>query len=106
MLSKRESRLDKLTNLWYESYLLSLREASKDVYENHWKDKIKVGDVVIIDTPNRPRINWTMGRVLELLTGSDGKTRIVKLKTPTGEGVYSICLFYPLELSLQDTLNN
>ena len=101
-LNKREFILDKALTLWYESYLLSLRETSKDVYDKYWEDSIEVGDIVLISVPNKPRIWWQMGRVLELLTGADGKTRCVKLKTPSGEGVYSTCLLHPLEISLQD----
>ena len=100
--TKREDLLDNLLTLWHDSYLLSLRETSKDMYDRYWEECISIGDIVLIAVPNRPRVWWQMGRVIELLTGTDGKTRCVKLKTPTGEGVYSTCLLYPLEISLQD----
>ena len=42
-----------------------------------------------------------MGRVTDLLTGSDGKTRCVRLIRPDRtEGIYSLKLLYPMELSL------
>jgi len=98
----REELIEKFYNLWYESYLLSLRESSRDVYENHWEDRIAKGDIVLINSPFKPRVCWSMGRISELLTGSDGKTRCVKVATPNGEGVYATNLLYPLELSLQE----
>ena len=45
-----------------------------------------------------------MGRVQELLTGKDGKTRCVRsLRPDRTEGVYAIKLLYPLELSITPT---
>jgi hypothetical protein len=45
-----------------------------------------------------------MGRVLDLLTGDDGKTRCVRVLrgSDSTEGIYSINHLYPLELSLSD----
>ena len=42
-----------------------------------------------------------MGKVLELVTGFDGKIRSVKVKQGNGSVEYhSICNLYPLELSI------
>ena len=42
-----------------------------------------------------------MGRVVKLLTGSDNKTRCVRLRrSDSTEEVYSVNHLYPLELSL------
>ena len=105
-LLKRESMLDKFKSMWYEEYLLSLREKSKDVYQNDWTDRISVGEVVLIRSPIKPRAQWQMARVTELLTGTDGKTRSAKVMRPDhSEGVYSICHLYPLELSIEPSLS-
>ena len=77
-VNKRETILDEMLTIWHESYLLSLRETSKDVYDRYWDDVIQVEDIVLIAVPNKPRVWWQMGRVLELMTGADGKTRCVK----------------------------
>ena len=45
-LSKREEIFEHFKNLWYESYLLSLREESRNLYDKDWEDKIRVNDIV------------------------------------------------------------
>jgi len=92
---------DSFKQLWVEEYLLSLREASQDVYQDHWTDTIRPDDVVLISTPNKPRTHWMMGRVMENLPGKDGRTRCVRMMRPDrSEGVYPISSLYPLELSV------
>ena len=87
--------------LWYENYLLSLREHCRDLHQKNWEHKICAGDVVLVKMPNKSRPYWLMGRVMELVVGHDNKVRSVKLKR--GDGVvvhHSISHLYPLELSL------
>ena len=103
-LNRREETFSKFKSLWFESYLLSLRESSRDTYENNWDDRVKVGDIVLIHSPFKSRIHWPIGRVIELLTGSDTKTRCVKVqRSDSSVEVYSISHLYPLELSLLTT---
>jgi hypothetical protein len=100
-LEKREEVLAKFRDLWYSEYLLSLRQSGKDLYQDSWSDKIRVGDIVLISSPIKPRPLWQMGRVTKLLTGKDGRTRSVELIRPDrSSGIYAISLLYPLELSL------
>ena len=100
-LITREDLIEKFRESWFHSYLLSLRESSRDIYEDNWQDQIKVGDVVLIYSPVKSRIFWNLGRVVELLTGRDNKTRCVKLKrSDRSTEVHSVNLLYPLELSL------
>ena len=99
-LEKRESMLEHFKQLWFDEYLLSLREHSGDLHQTTWTDTIKVGDVVLIQSPVKPRSQWQLGRVLELLTGADKKTRCAKVVRPDRtDGVYSISHLYPLEIS-------
>ena len=91
-------------NMWYREYLLGLRENSRDLFHTDWDDKIAVGDVVLINTKNKPRVFWLMGRVLQLLHGDDGRVRQVLLKTSTGRTErYAISHLYPLELQSTHT---
>lgn len=100
-LSKREDLTEYFKHIWYDNYLLALRESSKDMYEDHWVNSVKVDDVVLINAPTKPRPFWPLGRVSETLTGADGKTRCVRVTRPDkSEEVYPICNLYPLELSL------
>ena len=62
---------------------------------------MQLGDLVLIHSPVKTRSYWPMGRVVKLLTGSDNKTRCVKLRrSDSTEEVYSVNHLYPLELSL------
>ena len=100
-LEKREKLFERYREIWYESYLLSLRESARDQYQDQWSDKIKEHDIVLIDSPIKSRYLWSLGRVTELLTGKDGKTRCVRvIKSDGTENVHSVNLLYPLEISL------
>lgn len=100
-LEVQEEMYEEFRKLWYENYLTSLREHSRNLYQSHWSNRLKVGDVVLIKLPNKPRPFWMLGRVLQIFIGFDNKIRSVKLKQ--GNGVisnHSICHLYPLELSI------
>ncbi|KHJ44507.1 hypothetical protein D918_05172 [Trichuris suis] len=43
-----------------------------------------VGDVVLVAEENTPRIHWAIGRILEVLPGSDEIVRSVRLRTAKG----------------------
>ena len=93
--------LSHFRELWYDSYLLSLRESCRDLHQVEWNDKISIDDIVLVKLLNKSRPYWVLGRVLELVKGHDDKVRSVKLKR--GDGVivhHSINHLYPLELSL------
>ena len=88
--------------LWYEEYLLSLREQWKDLHEINFCNKVKVNDVVLVKgPPDKKRLYWHLGRILELLPGSDGKVRSVRLKKGDGDiAHHSLNHLYPMELAL------
>ena len=105
-LEHREEMLETIKERWLEEYLLSLRETSREVYQLDWQDKISVGDIVLISSPNKTRCFWQLGRVVELLPGPDKKTRTVKLVRPDrSEGVYPINLLYPMEIQADADAN-
>ena len=60
---------------WKAEYLTRLRESHSNLQARPTNDAIAVGDVVLIHEPNKPRSLWRMGRVEELLHGSDGNVR-------------------------------
>lgn len=120
-LSSRDKMLSYFRKLWYQDYLLSLREQCKDLHELDFENKVKVNDVVLIKgPPSEKRPFWKLGRVVELIPGDDGKVRSCKLKRADGEylGVdgsvrackgeishHSLNHLYPLELSLTHAYN-
>jgi hypothetical protein len=56
-----------------------------------------VNDVVLIGD-ERKRVNWPLGRVVELLPGKDKQVRVAKVKTKHGIIERPIAKLYPLEV--------
>jgi len=66
---------------WRSEYLQTLQIRSR------WtKDapNIEVNDMVVIKDAHAPPLKWRMGRVIEVLPGSDQVVRVVRLRTDTG----------------------
>jgi len=104
-LQARDDLLDQIKQRWIDEYLLSLREAGRKLYQVDWHNVVKVGDVVLISSPNKARTHWQLGKITELLPGSDDIVRTVRLMRPDrSEGVYPINLLYPLELQVDQDL--
>ena len=57
----QDSMLSEFRELWYESYLLSLREQCRDLHQAHFFNRIKVDDVVLIKRPQTARPFWILG---------------------------------------------
>ena len=103
-LEKRAELFDAFHQQWVDLYLLSLRETSRDLFQEEWHNRIAEGDIVLVSSPNKPRHLWQMGKVTELLPGKDNVVRTVRVMRPgQSEGIYSINLLYPLELSVTPT---
>jgi hypothetical protein len=47
--------------------------------------EVRVGDMVIVVDNQTPLLNWRLGRVVDLLPGSDGIVLVVRVLTRTGE---------------------
>lgn len=63
---------------WQNEYLCQLSARSK------WQqpqENQQIGDVVIIHDANLPAGKWSLGRVIELHPGKDGRVRVVSVKT-------------------------
>ena len=100
-ISSRDELLSHFKELWYDSYLLSLRETYRDLHQVNWNKKILVDHIVLVKLLNKSRPYWVLGRVLELIRGHNDKFRSVKLKRGDGDVAHhSINHLYPLELSL------
>lgn len=61
--------------------------------------QIKLGDIVLIRSDHAKRIDWPLGRVVEIIPGKDNVTRLVRLKTATSSLLRPIQRVYPLEVS-------
>ncbi|KRY44811.1 hypothetical protein T03_3023 [Trichinella britovi] len=82
---------------WKREYVVTLSSRGK------WKklhEQPRVGDVVLVADYNTPRRRWSLGRIVELLTGGDGLTRSAKVKTAAGtlcRSVRTLVLLEPAE---------
>ena len=66
--------LTQLINYWRKDYLLNLRPFRGAQLKGQ-RPVINVGDVVILKDDNAKRVFWRLGRIVELLEGSDGRAR-------------------------------
>ncbi|KRX51142.1 hypothetical protein T05_9409 [Trichinella murrelli] len=82
---------------WKREYVVTLSSRGK------WKklhEQPRVGDVVLVADYNTPRRRWSLGRIVELLTGGGGLTRSAKVKTAAGtlcRSVRTLVLLEPAE---------
>ena len=68
-----------LKRLWYEEYLLSLKESYRNLFDSNFSNKVKEGDIVLVKNPAKSWQHWILGRIIALYPGPDGKVRNVKL---------------------------
>jgi hypothetical protein len=72
---------DHIWKRWMIEYLPSL------TVRNKWKREERnhlIDDLVLLVDENRPRGQWSMGRVIEVFPSDDGRIRAMKIKTPHG----------------------
>ncbi|XP_065361992.1 uncharacterized protein LOC135955567 [Calliphora vicina] len=66
---------------WKDEYLKELHKRYK------WKNpqrQVETNDIVIIRQDNLPPNEWLLGRVIKTYTGSDGRNRVVDIRTSSG----------------------
>jgi hypothetical protein len=102
-LITRYERIGKLQShfwkRWSQEYLSALREQDRLSGKGITHNQINVGDVVLIEDKNVPRLKWHMAVVEELIQGHDGLIRSVNVKTKTGTTSRPIAKLYPLEVN-------
>ena len=82
--------------IWHKQYITSL-----PVHIKRFKKKCSLhkNSIVIVKEDNIPRLQWPLGRVLEVYKGRDGLIRSAKIKTAKGIIVRAIQRLYDLELT-------
>ncbi|XP_035226544.1 uncharacterized protein LOC118198871 [Stegodyphus dumicola] len=75
-------------------YLCQLKSYSKCKHLT----TLRVGQVVLIGSDNSKRIDWPMGRILQLYPGQDQNTRVARIKTMNGELLTPYLRLYRLEV--------
>jgi hypothetical protein len=74
--------VDNFWRRWSEEYILMLRERKK------WKvstPNLRVGQLVLLVSDDRPRDQWRLGVVEDLGTESDGRVRQVRVRLANGK---------------------
>ncbi|XP_045453907.1 uncharacterized protein LOC123663262 [Melitaea cinxia] len=96
-LLSRQELIDKLVQSfwkrWKADYLHTLQTRNK---WNTPTNPIAKGDVVIIIVDNAPPLHWPLGVVEEVFPGSNGVTRIVRVRTATGTYLRPVVRLCPL----------
>jgi len=74
---------------WQRDYLLSLRERAI----NHGSQKnlmIKEGDIVVLKEDCTARCLWKLAKIIELITGRDGRVRAAKVQLLSKDKVTTV----------------
>ncbi|GBM71929.1 hypothetical protein AVEN_163084-1 [Araneus ventricosus] len=92
-------------------YRLKLREDLRKRFRSEYLGQLRsyakrsrnrytfcIGDVVLVESTVK-RINWPLGKVVQLIEGKDGVVRLVKIRTKQGDLLRTIQGLYPLEVS-------
>ncbi|GBN43659.1 hypothetical protein AVEN_262637-1 [Araneus ventricosus] len=61
--------------------------------------QISVGDIILAGSNNLKRIQWPLGKIIELLPGKDKEIRLVRVKTANSMLLPSVQRIYPLEVA-------
>lgn len=91
----RQQVLQEFRSRFRKEYLAQLVQKGKDKNQK----MISVGDIVLVGTDNKKRMDWPMGKVLELMPSRDGHVRVAKVKTSTAVLTRPIQRLFPLEVS-------
>ena len=69
--------------------------------------ELQVGDVVLVGSDDKKRLDWPIARVEEMYPGQDQISRLVKVRTARGTQLRPIQRLYPLDLQKEqpDDLN-
>lgn len=94
----RQFLKEELRKRFRSEYLGQLKYASaKKLTDDR---QIKLGEIVLIGNDCSKRLEWPLGRIIELFPGKDGIVRVVRLITATGQLVRLVQRLYRLEVDI------
>ncbi|GFQ95145.1 integrase catalytic domain-containing protein [Trichonephila clavata] len=64
--------------------------------------KMKVGEIVLVENPNKKRLYWPLAKVLDLLPGRNGNIRTLKLKCGNAEIIRPVPRLFLLEIQPEE----
>ena len=97
-INYRNSLMHQIWNRWRTEYLNFLRERKAKISRVTSTILPKVGDIVIIHDDS-PRVEWKIGKVIELIPGKDGEERVAKVLSNKSELTRATYKLYPLEIN-------
>ena len=109
-LSRRMQHLSNVLNhfwkRWRNEHLIELRNAHRYFDQNDTIRTVSVGDVVVVHEEDQPRGKWRVGKILDLIVGSDGCTRgaLVQVRSKGGKCTKlrrPVQRLYPLEIQCE-----
>ncbi|CAB0005219.1 unnamed protein product [Nesidiocoris tenuis] len=65
------------------------------------RQNLSVGDMVLVGSDNSKRLDWPLGRVTDLIAGTDGHVRVARIRTAHGALVRPLQRLFPLELDVK-----
>lgn len=77
---------------WSINYLNLLQNRPKWLTPS---PNLKINDIVLLKEDNTVPLQWPLARIVEVMLGSDGRTRVVKVKTQNGvftRSISKLCL--------------
>ena len=77
--------LSHFSKRWRNEYLISLREILSQSRQSVEPD-IVVGDIVVVKNDFSKRQFWKLGKIEELIIGTDGRVRAAKVRIPASKG--------------------
>lgn len=84
--------------LWFEDYILSLRERGGDLLRNSTVDT-HLGEVAVVKIAEKARLFCALGRITHMLRGDNGLVRSARVKQGDGsKWVHIVKHLYPLDL--------
>ena len=96
---KRWRRIQELVrhfwSRWLQEWLPGLNARRKWYHEDR---DVRVGDVMLVVSPDTSRGKWPLGRVIEVYPGNDGHVRVAKIQVGEGTLMRPVTKLCPLEL--------
>lgn len=84
---------ENLQHRFRNEYLGQLRQFHKKLKHR----PIVLGEVVLVGHDNQKRLDWPLGRIVEILPGKDNEIRLVRVATDKGQVLRPVQRIYPLE---------
>lgn len=88
-------------NRWCKEYLSTLQQRYKWRYRTR---NVTIGELALLKDENLPPSKWILGRITKTISGDDGQTRVVDIKTPHGlyrRAIQKICVL-PMDAEEKD----